>query len=105
MGSGTFVVPTSGTYRLSFSATSAFRKYDYTYVYVQKNGCTQFYIWDSNQKDDANNLSYTWMMYLSRSDRVSLYSENHLYADSESPVTFTGELVHIFHLNSDMKYI
>ena len=93
--SGSFVVPTSGTYRLSFSAQSGWRKYDYTLVSVKKNGETTFTIWDSNQKDDANNLSYTWMMNLNLGDRVSLYSENHLWADSKTPVTFTGELIHI----------
>jgi len=95
MGSGTFVVPTSGLYRLSFSAQSGYEKYDYTTVYVRKNGEDIFNIWDSNQEDDVNNLSYTWMMHLTKNDRVYLNSDNHLYASSDNPVTFTGELIHI----------
>ena len=95
MGSGTFVVPTSGTYRLSFSGQSAYEKYDYTYVSVIKNGSKVFRIWDSNAADDINNLSYTWIMNLTMNDRVYLNSDNHLYASSDTPVTFTGELIHI----------
>ena len=95
MGSGTFVVPTSGLYRLSFSAQSGYEKYDYTSVSVKKNGETVFSIWDSNAADDVNNLSYTWIMNLTMNDRVYLNSDNHLYASSDTPVTFTGELIHI----------
>ena len=95
IGCGSFVVPTSGTYRLSFSAQSAFEKYDYTYVYVKKNGRSIFNIWDSNVADDGNNLSYTWIMNLRKNDRIKLYSHNHLYASSITPVTFMGELIHI----------
>jgi len=95
MGSGTFVVPTSGLYRLTFSAQSAYEKYDYTTVYVKKNGEGVFQIWDSNEEGDGNNLSYTWMQYLNRGDSINLYSSNHLYAGSDNPVNFTGELIHI----------
>ena len=95
MGSGTFVVPTSGLYRLTFSGQSAYEKYDYTYVNVRKNGETVFLIWDSNAEDDLNNVSYTWMMNLTKNDRINLYSSNLLYVDSSTPVTFTGELIHI----------
>ena len=95
--SGVFVVPISGVYRLSFSAQSGHRKYEFTDVNVKKNGSLIFHIWDSNEgeKADANNISYTWMMNLSQGDRVNLNSDNHLYADSDNPVTFTGELIHI----------
>ena len=95
MGSGTFVVPTSGLYRLTFSAQSAREKYDFTSVYVRKNGEDIFSIWDSNSEDDGNNVSYTWMMHLTKNDRINLDSYKHLYADSNNPVTFTGELIHI----------
>ena len=96
-GSGTFVVPTSGTYRLSFSSQSGFDKNDFTEVYVHKNGKTVLTIWDSNEseKGDANNVSYTWLINLTRGDRVNLSSENYLHADTRYQVTFTGELVHI----------
>ena len=97
IGSGVFVVPTSGTYRLSFSGQSGLHKYEYTHVNVKKNGSDVFAIWDSNEaeKADANNISYTWMMNLSQGDRVNLSSNNHLNAASRYPLTFTGELIHI----------
>ena len=94
MGSGTFVVPTSGTYRLSFSAISG-NENQYTNVYVKKNGKNILRIHDGNREDTANNLSYTWMVVLNRGDRVELYTSNYLFADFEIPVTFTGELIHI----------
>ena len=95
--SGVFVVPTSGTYRLSFSGQSGFDKYEYTYVNIKKNGSNVFAIYDSNtaEKADANNLSYTWLMNLSQGDRVNLSSNNHLNVRSWYPLTFTGELIHI----------
>ena len=95
--SGIFTVPTSGTYRFSFSAQSAYRKYGVTTVWVIKNGMEVFYIYDGNDAEngDANNISYTWMMNLSKNDRINLDSRNYLYARSYEPVTFTGELIHI----------
>ena len=92
--SGVFVVPTSGTYRLSFSGQSGLHKYEYTHVNVKKNGSDVFAIWDSNEgeKADANNISYTWMMNLSQGDRVNLSSYNHLNAKNyRYPLTFPGE--------------
>ena len=95
-GSGIFKVPTSGTYRFSFSAISGLFEYEGTVVGVKKNGEIIFVIRDSNEaeKADANNISYTWMMNLSENDRINLYSREFLWASSNSPVTFTGELIH-----------
>ena len=95
--SGVFVVPTSGTYRLSFSGQTGSEKYEFTNVNVKKNGSLIFNIWDSNEgeKADANNLSYTWVMNLTQGDRVNLSSQNHLFADGYYRLTFTGELIHI----------
>ena len=96
--SGVFVVPTSGTYRLSFSGQSGAGKYEFTKVLVKKNGADVFAIWDSNEaeKADANNISYTWLMNLTQGDRVNLSSENHLNAKNyRYHLTFTGELIHI----------
>ena len=95
--SGIFTVPTSGTYRFSFSAQSALGKNQFTEVYVKKNGENVLKIWDSNEaeKADANNISYTWMMNLSENDKINLDSVNYLWAHSENPVTFTGELIYI----------
>mgnify|MGYP001404003663 CR=1 FL=1 len=96
--SSVFVVPTSGTYRLSFSGQSGAGKNELSKVWVRKNGSTIFTIYDSNAADDINNLSYTWVMNLTQGDRVNLSSFNHLYASggiSVYPLTFTGELIHI----------
>jgi len=95
IGSGMFVVPTSGTYRLSVSAQTGSGKYDISVVYVLKNGSHIFSIGDGNKKDDMNNVSYTWLMKLSKNDKINLSSGNHLYTDSSNPVTFTGELIYI----------
>ena len=69
---------------------------DYTFVDVIKNGETIFRIYDSNDADRGvgNNISYTWMMNLGENDRINLDSVRDLYASSNSPVTFTGELIH-----------
>ena len=101
--SGTFVVPVSGTYRMSFSGQSALGKYEPVVLYVQMNGSRSFRIWDSNEaeKADSNNVSYTWLMNLRKDDRVNLHSQNDLYAFGISCLTFTGELIHIW---KNMKY-
>ena len=98
IGSGVFIVPTSGTYRLSFSGQTGWNKNEFTNIHVKKNGSRIFYIFDSNEADkaDANNLSYTWLMNLTQDDRVNLSSYNHLFADGERYLTFTGELIHIW---------
>ena len=95
--SGTFTVPTSGTYRFSFSGQSGYEKLVHTVVNVKKNGRTNFKIGDYNDavKGDLNNLSYTWLMNLTQNDKVKLYaSYGYLLANSDYPVTFTGELIH-----------
>ena len=96
-GSGTFTVPTSGTYRFTFSAQSGYVKFEHTVVYVKKNQRTIFKIGDYNNAADGdlNNLSYTWLMNLTKNDKVELYSSyGYLLANSDYPVTFTGELIH-----------
>ena len=101
IGSGVFVVPTTGTYSLSFSGQTAYLKYEIAYVSVKKNGSLNFHIYDSNAAEnaDANNLSFTWLMNLRQGDRVNLYSNSYLHAgivgSVHSHVTFTGELIHI----------
>ena len=96
-GSGTFTVPTSGTYRFSFSAQSGREKNQWSWVDVKKNGVKVFDIWDANKAENSelNNMAYTWLMNLTQSDIVTLYSSYDLYVDADTPVTFTGELIHI----------
>ena len=96
--SGVFVVPTSGTYRLSFSGQSALYKFERTDIYIRKNGSTIFRIFDNNDADkaDGKNLSYVWLMTLSQGDRVNLSSKKYLFSQiGFCHLTFTGELIHI----------
>ena len=101
---GIFTVPISGTYRFNFSGQSGqdpglmigeIGVTSNSYIYVKKNGETNFYIWTSNSDDPGVNMSYTWVMNLTKNDRVNLYTYNQLYVDSEYPVIFTGELIHV----------
>ena len=86
-----FTAPISGIYKMTFSGTIAFEN-DKTSIDVRKNGNVMFSF--SNQAEDAY-ISYTWMMELDVGDRVNLWSTNALYATSDLPMTFTGELIHI----------
>ena len=82
---------------MSFSGQSALVKIQSTLIYVEKNGSYIFAVWDSNtaEKADGNNVSYTWIMKLVKEDKLKLYSKSNLYASSNRPLTFTGELIHI----------
>ena len=95
--SGIFKAPVSGIYKISFSGQSSFGRFDNTYIWVVKNGDEILKIWDSNdaEKADVNNVSYTWIMRLVKGDKLKLNSMNYLYAGFYSPLTFTGELIHI----------
>ena len=100
--SGIFNVPVSGIYKLNFSGQSAYERNDVTRVKVYKNGSYILGIWDSNEgkhemetTHDGNNVSYTWIMKLVKGDKLKLYSKSNLYASSNRPLTFTGELIHI----------
>eukprot|EP00093_Oithona_nana_P000191 00191.XXX_1985_2332_1 [CDS] Oithona nana genome sequencing. len=93
--SGIFKVPISGTYKMTFSGLSAFNKIDRTYIRVYKNGSIMFGIYDGNEADGGNNVSYIWMMTLVQGDELKLYSYNYLYATNDRPLTFTGQLIHI----------
>ena len=52
-------------------------------------------IFDGNEADNENNLSYTWMSHLVKGDELTLNSANYLSVSQFTPVTFTGELIHI----------
>ena len=52
-------------------------------------------IFDGNEADDKNNVSYTWMSHLIQGDELTFNSANYLQVSDTSPVTFTGELIHI----------
>ena len=71
----------------------------YTWINVYKNDfdSVMLVITDMNESEKAygNNLSYVWMMSLVQGDEVKLFSFKYLYASSNHPLTFTGQLIHI----------
>ena len=92
---GIFTVPISGTYRFSFAGQSARGLAGPTYIYIKKNGAKIYNIWDGNGETHGDkNISYTWLMNLTQNDKVNLHTYNRLYARSDYPVIFTGELIH-----------
>ena len=93
---GIFTVPISGTYRFSFAGQSASKWAGQTYIYIKKNGAKIYNIWDGNGENQRDkNISYTWLMNLTQNDKVNLHTYNRLYARSDYPVIFTGELIHV----------
>ena len=98
LGNG-FNVPISGTYRFSFAGQSASSLAGPTYIYIKKNGAKIYNIWDGNGENQRDkNISYTWLMNLTQNDKVNLHTYNRLYARSDYPVIFTGELIHVWTL-------
>ena len=100
MKSTGFVAPYSGHYKFSLSAMTGFKKWGIrNYVDVLLNGDVQFGIGDSNDgsKSDGNNFNYVWIMQVGKGQSVSLKigSGSYLCADTDVPITFTGELVHL----------
>ena len=92
---GTFTVPISGTYRFSFVGQTGSNSMTTgeTSIYVRKNGATILTIWDAHDHVGVN-ISFTWLMNFTQNDRVNLHTYNRLYARSDYPVIFTGELIH-----------
>ena len=94
---GVFKVPISGIYKMTFSAcTGGGNNLYYANIRVFKNGSDlMLIIFDGNEADNENNLSYTWMSHLIQGDELTITTANYLQASEYSPVTFTGELIHI----------
>ena len=91
-----FTAPITGIYKMTFSGQNAMSDIDHTSISVYKNDNRMFGIMDYNVAVEwGDNVSYTWMMKLDVGDRVKLRSANDLYATSDFPLTFTGELIHI----------
>ena len=96
--SGTFKAPVSGVFYLTFSGLSL-NEDDDTYIQVRKNGNFQFEI-DESDNGEGNekrwhNISYNWMMKLTKGDTVQLkVTNNGLWSSAnEDFVFFTGQLV------------
>ena len=90
-----FTAPISGIYKMTFSGQSGHQ----IAIMVDVNKPEKaFYIHDGKKTEGVshlNNVSYTWMMKLVEGDKVELISDDPLYASSDIPLTFTGELIHI----------
>ena len=95
--SGIFRVPISGIYKMTFSGQTAYSEVQLTWIRVYKNRSETLHITDGNKAENAygNNLSYVWMMTLVQGDELKLESAFYLYASSDEPLTFTGQLIHI----------
>lgn len=89
---GEFIAPESGTYGFTFSGVTGFEK-SVTYVKVFKDGNFHHDIYDGNVADYGNNINSSWMMKLAKGQVVHLDITGKLYADSESQVIFTGNLL------------
>ena len=91
--SGTFRAPEGGTYFFTFSGSTGMEK-DLTRVYVYKDGSLHHDIYEGNLVDTGNNFNSIWMMKLSQGEEVYLeVIRGKLFADSEDPVIFTGNLL------------
>ena len=89
--SGVFTCKIPGTYLFTFSGGAATSGSEQVSVYV--NDVMKFVITEASEKWAL--LNYTWTLKLSVDDTVQLMVEDgNVYSDSDSPVYFTGLLVH-----------
>ena len=93
---GEFKAPLGGLYRFTFSAMSGYEEYGKsTHVVVRKNGSQVFIIADINEDSwsHGNNMAYIWILELFAGDTLTLEVQEYLYGASQTPITFTGELI------------
>ena len=93
---GVFVVPIDGIYKMTFSgqsATSRRTKQDIVQgIRVYKGRQFLRIILDSNE--GTVSFSSTWMMKLVKGDEIRIWSNNYLWVNTNTPLIFTGELIH-----------
>ena len=92
MQSSGFIAPESGTYGFTFSAVTGDEKH-VTRVLVYKDGLFTHYIYDGNEANEFNNINSSWMMKLAKGQAVHLDVNGRLYANPQTPVIFTGNLI------------
>ena len=90
---GKFIAPESGTYGFTFSGVT-YDKKSYPKVEVYKDDYSHHYIYEPNVSDYHKKINSSWMMKLSKGQRVHLtVTDGKLYATSHFPVIFTGNLL------------
>ena len=91
---GRFSAPRFGTYEFTFSAVTG--NVSSTTVRVTTSGSLHHYIVDRNDAGTGNNIHSSWLMKLSMREivHVDVY-EGTLYATSNTPVIFTGNLLEL----------
>jgi len=90
---GRFRAPEGGTYGFTFSGVTG-SLVSSTTVRVLKDGSWHHYIVDHNSAGTGNNINSSWMLQLSKGEEVHLnVYEGKLYATSNTPVIFTGNLL------------
>ena len=97
-----FEAPRGGHYRFSFSANSNdersplwFQGPWWSTIEIYKNG-NKMYGFRDRSTDSSNNMSYTWMMYLERLDKIDLrVPKNSWYmkSDMDHRMIWTGQLI------------
>ena len=93
-----FKIPIDGIYKMTFSA----RVTKFTSFRLFKNKFFEMHIMDGLDKPkdqdefaDWYTNSFTWMIRCKKGDKLKLKPNGPLYANSEYPMSFTGELLHI----------
>ena len=95
MTSSTFIAPLDGAYGFTFSGTTGDEK-SATRVQVYKDGIKHHQIYEGNATDTLNNINTSWMMRLTKGQKVHLeVVDGSLYIRDYMPVIFTGNLVSI----------
>ena len=91
--SGKFRAPEGGTYFFTFSGVTGSDEKS-TGVRVYKDGSQHHFISDPNASDNYNNINSSWMSSLSKGEEVHLeVLLGKLFANSNTPVIFTGNLL------------
>ena len=93
-----YKIPVDGIYKMTFSA----RVTKFTSFRLFKNKFFEMHIMDGLDKPkDQDEFadwyinSFTWMIRCKKGDKLKLKPNGPLYANSEYPMLFTGELLHI----------
>ena len=91
---GEFTAPYDGTYFFTVVGLSPDKEQHIKIEFVKNGVPTRNWIYHNKGGKVSQTLSYQWMLKLNAGDRLKLQVVNYdLYANSEDPVIFTGQLV------------
>ena len=94
---GTFVAPRKAVFVFSVSALSSTSAGGTTVISVLKNDNLLMKITEGHDKDDQNNIGYTWIEPMTAGDTLRLSVTGHkLYSDSNDFVHFIGYSLVLF---------